>query len=43
MQSIADPYFRKALDQFLSRQTRSDKIQVRLAPSAVPSEGHTRD
>jgi 2-(1,2-epoxy-1,2-dihydrophenyl)acetyl-CoA isomerase len=34
MASIADPYFRKALDQFLSKQTRSDKIQVRLPPSA---------
>ena len=34
MESIADPYFKKTLDQFLSKQTRSDKIQVRLPPSA---------
>lgn len=33
MESIADPYFKKTLDQFLSKQTRSDKIQVRLPPS----------
>jgi len=33
MQSIAHPYFRKTLDQFLSRQTRSDRVQVRLPPS----------
>jgi enoyl-CoA hydratase/carnithine racemase len=34
MASIANPYFKKALDEFLSKQTRSDKIQVRLPPGA---------
>jgi len=33
MTSIAEPYFKKTLDQFLKKQTRSDKIQVRLPPS----------
>ena len=28
MESIADPHFKKTLDQFLSKQTRSDRIQV---------------
>jgi hypothetical protein len=37
MESIADPYFRKTLDRFLSKQTRSDRIQVRLPPSGASS------
>lgn len=36
MQSIADPYFKRTLDQFLSKQTRSDKVQVRLPQSEGP-------
>src|SRR5260221_457907 len=37
MESIGDPYFKKALDRFLSKQSRSDKIQVRLPPSGGDS------
>jgi len=37
MRSIADPYFRAALDRFLRKETRSDQVQVRLPPSVVPS------
>ena len=33
MRSLADPYFRKMLDQFLRKETRSDKVQVHLPPS----------
>ena len=33
MRSLADPYFRQMLDQFLSKQARSDKVQVHLPPS----------
>lgn len=33
MRSLEDPYFRKTLDQFLHKQTRSDKVQVNLPPS----------
>jgi enoyl-CoA hydratase/carnithine racemase len=33
MASIEDPYFRKTLDRFLSKETRSDTVQVRLPPS----------
>lgn len=33
MASIAHPYFRHTLDQFLTKQSRSSKIQVRLPPS----------
>jgi enoyl-CoA hydratase/carnithine racemase len=33
MVSLADPYFKKALDRFLSKQARSDEVQVRLPPS----------
>jgi enoyl-CoA hydratase/carnithine racemase len=33
MKSLAHPYFRQMLDQFLSKQTRSDKVQVNLPPS----------
>ena len=33
MNSLADPYFRRALDQFLRKETRSDKVQVHLPPS----------
>jgi enoyl-CoA hydratase/carnithine racemase len=36
MDSLSDPYFKKALDQFLSKQGRSDKVQVRLPPSGGP-------
>ena len=38
MASIADPYFKQTLDQFLKKQTRSDRVQVRL-PDGVPG-GH---
>jgi enoyl-CoA hydratase/carnithine racemase len=37
MRSLEDPYFRKTLDQFLGKQGRSDKVQVRLPPSAGSS------
>ncbi len=37
MESLDDPYFRKALDQFLSKAGRSDKLQVRLPPSGGSS------
>jgi hypothetical protein len=37
MESIVDPYFKKTLDQFLNKQTRSDKLQVRLPPSGGDS------
>jgi enoyl-CoA hydratase/carnithine racemase len=33
MQSLAHPYFRATLEKFLSKQTRSDKVQVRLPPT----------
>jgi 2-(1,2-epoxy-1,2-dihydrophenyl)acetyl-CoA isomerase len=33
MRSLEDPYFRKTLDQFLRKETRSDKVQVNLPPS----------
>jgi 2-(1,2-epoxy-1,2-dihydrophenyl)acetyl-CoA isomerase len=33
MKSLDDPYFKKTLDQFLRKQTRSDKVQVTLPPS----------
>ena len=33
MRSLADPYFRQMLDQFLAKQARSDKVQVHLPPS----------
>ena len=33
MASIADPYFEKALHQFLSKTSRSDTVKVRLPPS----------
>jgi 2-(1,2-epoxy-1,2-dihydrophenyl)acetyl-CoA isomerase len=33
MKSLDDPYFRKTLDQFLRKETRSDKVQVTLPPS----------
>jgi enoyl-CoA hydratase/carnithine racemase len=36
MDSLSDPYFKKALDQFLGKQGRSDKVQVRLSPSGGP-------
>jgi acyl-CoA hydrolase len=34
MKSIAHPYFRETLDKYLSKQTRSDKVQVRLPPGS---------
>jgi hypothetical protein len=34
MESLANPYFKKTLDQFLSKQSRSDKVQVRLPESS---------
>jgi enoyl-CoA hydratase/carnithine racemase len=34
MKSIAHPYFHETLDKFLSKQTRSDKVQVSLPPSS---------
>jgi hypothetical protein len=37
MKSIVDPYFKNTLDQFLSKQSRSDRIQVRLPPSGAGS------
>jgi 2-(1,2-epoxy-1,2-dihydrophenyl)acetyl-CoA isomerase len=37
MRSLEDPYFRKTLDHFLSKQGRSDKLQVRLPPSGGSS------
>ena len=33
MRSLEDPYFRKTLEQFLRKETRSDKVQVTLPPS----------
>jgi enoyl-CoA hydratase/carnithine racemase len=33
MKSIVDPYFKSALDQFLTKQARSNRIQVQLPPS----------
>ena len=33
MKSLAHPYFRETLNKFLSKQTRSDKVQVNLPPS----------
>jgi enoyl-CoA hydratase/carnithine racemase len=33
MRSITDPYFKKTLDDFLARRTRSDKVQVDLPRS----------
>jgi enoyl-CoA hydratase/carnithine racemase len=33
MKSLAHPYFRATLEKFLSKQTRSDKVQVRLPPT----------
>jgi len=38
MTSLEDPYFRKTLDEFLSKRGRSDKVQVRLPPSTGGSE-----
>jgi enoyl-CoA hydratase/carnithine racemase len=35
MESLADPYFKKALDDFLGKQGRSDKVQVRLPPGGA--------
>jgi len=43
MQSIAHPYFKQTLDQFLSKQARSDKVQVRLPPSGGGSADQRRD
>jgi 2-(1,2-epoxy-1,2-dihydrophenyl)acetyl-CoA isomerase len=37
MASLDDPYFKKTLDRFLSKQGRSDKPQVRLPPSGGSS------
>jgi enoyl-CoA hydratase/carnithine racemase len=33
MRSLEDPYFRTTLEQFLRKETRSDKVQVNLPPS----------
>jgi len=42
MASIAHPYFKETLDRFLTKQSRSNSVQVRLPPSdiAVPAEPH---
>jgi enoyl-CoA hydratase/carnithine racemase len=39
MRSLADPYFKQALDRFLGKQARSDQVQVRLPPSGAGREG----
>jgi hypothetical protein len=36
MRSIAHPYFRKTLDDFLGKRARSDKTQVRLPHGIRP-------
>jgi enoyl-CoA hydratase/carnithine racemase len=38
MASLEDPYFKKTLDEFLGKRGRSDKVKVRLPPSAAGSE-----
>lgn len=35
--SIADPYFKETLGRFLERQSRSNRVQVRLPPSELGS------
>lgn len=40
MRSISDPYFKETLDRFLSKQARSDKIQVRLPSSGGAPGAH---
>ena len=42
MASIAHPYFKETLDRFLTKQSRSNTLQVRLPPSdiSMPTEQH---
>jgi enoyl-CoA hydratase/carnithine racemase len=35
MESLADPYFKKTLADFLGKRGRSDSVQVRLPPSGA--------
>jgi enoyl-CoA hydratase/carnithine racemase len=43
MKSIADPYFQEALDRFLNKQNRSDRIQVRMPPGGGGPAREGRD